>query len=113
MAKLTPPIENLSVEELELLIERARELREVRIDEAKAAIVARAKADAAAIGLTLQDVLGMETKRRKRSDAGIKLGPKYIGPNGETYGGRGPVPAWLRTLEAKGHKRDRYLAKPH
>lgn len=112
MANRLPSIENLSVEDLETLIDRARELRAVRLEEAKAAIVARVKADAAAIGLSVQDVLGLETKRRKRADAGLKLDPKYVGPNGETYGGRGPVPAWLRALEAKGHKREKYLAKP-
>ena len=29
--------------------------------------------------------------RREGVDAGIKLKPKYIGPNGEIYTGRGPT----------------------
>ena len=49
--------------------------------------------------------------RRQRSDKGIKLKAKYVGPNGETYTGRGPTPKWLRTLERKGEKREKFLVK--
>ena len=49
--------------------------------------------------------------RRQRSDKGVKLRPKYMGPNGETYTGRGPTPKWLRSLERKGEKREKFLVK--
>jgi len=49
--------------------------------------------------------------RRQRSDKGVKLKAKYVGPNGETYTGRGPTPKWLRTLERKGEKREKFLVK--
>jgi DNA-binding protein H-NS len=35
--------------------------------------------------------------------------PKYRGPNGETWAGRGLAPRWLTALEKNGKKRDRFL----
>jgi DNA-binding protein H-NS len=42
---------------------------------------------------------------------GRKAAPKYRGPNGETWAGRGLAPKWLVELEAKGKKRGQYLIK--
>jgi DNA-binding protein H-NS len=56
--------------------------------------------------------------RRDRSSAakakvhplkGKKAAPKYRGPNGETWAGRGLAPRWLTALEKKGKKRDSFL----
>lgn len=107
-----PNIDTLSVQELDALIERANELLDQRRQEAKSEFLAKMRADAAALGLSLDELMGKgRGGRQKRSDAGIKLKPKYIGPNGETYTGRGPTPGWLKALEAKGQKREKYLAK--
>ena len=50
-------------------------------------------------------------KGRKHRAEGKKAAPKYRGPNGETWAGRGLAPKWLVELEAKGKKRDQYLIK--
>jgi DNA-binding protein H-NS len=42
---------------------------------------------------------------------GKKAVPKYRGPDGETWAGRGLAPRWLLALEAKGKKREQYLIK--
>jgi DNA-binding protein H-NS len=42
---------------------------------------------------------------------GKKAAPKYSGPNGETWAGRGLAPKWLVELEAKGKKRNQFLIK--
>lgn len=42
---------------------------------------------------------------------GTKAVPKYRGPNGETWTGRGLAPRWLADLEGKGKKRASYLIK--
>lgn len=34
---------------------------------------------------------------------GIKVPPKYRGPNGETWAGRGAQPKWLAALISEGH----------
>jgi DNA-binding protein H-NS len=49
---------------------------------------------------------------RKHPAKGKKVAPKYRGPNGETWAGRGQTPRWLVELEGKGKKRDQYLIKP-
>jgi len=42
---------------------------------------------------------------------GKKVAPKYRGPGGETWSGRGLAPRWLADLEGKGKKRESYLIK--
>jgi DNA-binding protein H-NS len=45
---------------------------------------------------------------------GTKVKPKYLGPKGETWAGRGAVPRWLRAaMKATGKKRDAFLIKRH
>ena len=107
-----PKIDHLSYSELNALIEKAEALREDRQEEAKAEFIRKARKDAAAAGLDFDALLGRHSSgRRKRSDAGVKLKPKYVGPNGETYTGRGPTPKWLKDLEAKGTNRNKFLVK--
>src|SRR3954447_20817689 len=42
-------------------------------------------------------------KRSRKTLKGTKVAPKYRGPNGETWSGRGAQPRWLRALLTKGH----------
>ena len=42
---------------------------------------------------------------------GIKIAPKYRGPKGETWAGRGAHPRWLTALLAKGRKLESYAIK--
>ena len=64
-------------------------------------------------GKELQDQmqrLGMSASIRGRASLkGIKVEPKYRGPNGETWAGRGATPKWLTALMKEGHKRDEFL----
>jgi DNA-binding protein H-NS len=53
-----------------------------------------------------------KAKTRKNPLKGTKAAPKYRGPNGETWAGRGLAPRWLTALEKKGKKRDAFLIKP-
>lgn len=39
------------------------------------------------------------------------LKPKYLGPNGELWSGRGVMPKWIRGLIAAGRIRDEFLIK--
>jgi DNA-binding protein H-NS len=106
-----PDISELSIAQLNELIEHARETITAKKDEARAATLTELKSLAAAKGFTMEELIGRGGGgRRQRSDKGVKLKPKFIGPNGETYTGRGPTPGWLKALEAKGHKREKYLA---
>jgi DNA-binding protein H-NS len=40
---------------------------------------------------------------------GRKALPKYRGPNGETWVGRGLTPKWMTALEKKGKKRESFF----
>lgn len=112
MASKLPNIDNLSLAELNELIGRAQKAIASKKDEAKSGFLAKMRADAAAHGLDLDEILGKGSGgRRQRSDKGVKLKPKYMGPNGEIYTGRGPTPKWLKSLERKGEKREKFLVK--
>jgi DNA-binding protein H-NS len=107
-----PKLDDLNSNDLQALITKAQQLREDRRSSDRSELLDQFRQMASDAGFTLDEVVGRGAGgRRKRSDAGVKLKPKYVGPNGEIYTGRGPTPKWLKELEAKGHKRDRYLAK--
>jgi DNA-binding protein H-NS len=112
MASRLPNIDHLSLADLNELFAKTQKAIASRKDEAKSGFLAKMRADAAAAGLDLDEVLGKGTGgRRQRSDKGVKLKPKYLGPNGEIYTGRGPTPKWLKSLERKGEKREKFLVK--
>jgi DNA-binding protein H-NS len=50
---------------------------------------------------------------RSHPRKGIKVAPKYRGPNGETWAGRGATPKWLTALVKDGRKPEEFLiARP-
>lgn len=56
--------------------------------------------------------VGRQARKVAKSKPGRKRGkvaPKYRGPKGETWTGRGRAPRWLVGLEAQGRKRENYL----
>jgi DNA-binding protein H-NS len=50
--------------------------------------------------------------KRSHPAKGKKAAPKYRGPNGELWAGRGLPPRWLVELEKKGRKRESFLIAP-
>jgi len=64
----------------------------------------------AGVAPKVRRVRGSVAKTPKTA-AAKKLAPKYRGPDGETWSGRGLAPRWLTTLEAGGKKRESYLIK--
>jgi DNA-binding protein H-NS len=46
---------------------------------------------------------------RSHPRKGMKVAPKYRGPDGETWAGRGATPKWLTALMKQGRKRDEFL----
>jgi DNA-binding protein H-NS len=112
MASRMPNIEGLSLSDLNELLARVNRAIQAKKDDARTETLQKLKALAVAEGFSLDELVGKGPGgRRQRSDKGIKLKPKYVGPNGEIYTGRGPTPKWLKTLERKGEKRDKFLVK--
>lgn len=52
--------------------------------------------------------------RRKANtrQSGSTVAPKYRGPNGEIWSGRGLMPRWLSQLVSQGQARENFLIKP-
>ena len=112
MASRLPNIDGLSLADLNELQSRINRAIQARKDEVKVETLQKLKALAVSEGFSLDELIGKGNGgRRQRSDKGVKLRPKYMGPNGETYTGRGPTPKWLRSLERKGEKREKFLVK--
>lgn len=44
--------------------------------------------------------------------AGTTVAPKYRGPNGETWSGRGLMPRWLAALVAEGRTKEEFAVTP-
>jgi DNA-binding protein H-NS len=61
---------------------------------------------------TANDIRPAPVAKRSHPAKGKKAAPKYRGPNGETWAGRGLAPRWLVELEKKGKKRDSFLIAP-
>ena len=55
--------------------------------------------------------LGRPAGRTGRASAlrGVKVAPKYRGPGGETWAGRGATPRWLAALLEEGHSIEEFL----
>lgn len=77
-------------------------------------------ADAEAVGYSTADVLtelrsrqpgqpGAKRGRAPRADKGATTTPKYQGPNGELWSGRGQPPKWMKPLLATGKKKEDFL----
>ncbi len=114
MASRLPNIDNLSLSDLNELAARVQKAIAAKKDEERGETLNALKALAQSKGYSLDELLGKgggSGGRRQRSDKGVKLKPKYVGPNGEIYTGRGPTPKWLKSLERKGEKRDKFLVK--
>ena len=64
----------------------------------------------------LQRLEGAARRSSRTSRKGVKVAPKYRGPDGETWAGRGATPKWLAALKKEGHKPEEFLiarsAKP-
>jgi len=46
--------------------------------------------------------------KRASANKGRTVAPKYRGPNGETWTGRGVMPRWLAALVAQGRQREEF-----
>ena len=92
-----------------------------------ASTVADIRAKMQAFGITVKDLGGKSTgkktkagrpakssttgkvaKPRKSKAAGVPVAPKFKGPAGEAWSGRGLTPKWLKELEAQGRSRTEF-----
>ena len=90
-------LSSLSAADLTGLIERAKLELEKKKQSARAALIDEMTSRAAALGLSLDSLMGSKKSprtnvRQVRSDRSGKIGAKYRGPDGEEWTGRGRTP---------------------
>lgn len=59
-------------------------------------------------GKLSKDVVKGAIKRRPSKSAGTVVAPKFRGPNGETWSGRGLMPRWLSAQVASGKTKEQF-----
>jgi DNA-binding protein H-NS len=72
---------------------------------------AKATESAKTLGMSIEELFGRSPgggKRQTRHAKG-KQPPKYRGPNGEEWSGRGPTPRWMKPLLTKGKTKADFL----
>lgn len=94
-------------------VEIERKELEARIDELAALQKRRSKDDVSRPSKVAKNskTNAPSAKTKIHPLKGSKASPKYRGPNGETWSGRGLAPKWLTALEGKGKKRESFLIK--
>ena len=118
-------IENIDLDKIDLatlkkLADSASEKFHKRKKNERKDMVARWLAEAAAVGYSASDVMsemrggrsaagGAKRGRAPRADKGATAAPKYKGPNGELWSGRGQAPKWMKPLLANGKKKEDFL----
>jgi len=65
------------------------------------------------LGISVAELFGLHDKRRKRGPNKSQgpLPPKYRGPSGEEWSGKGPPPKWMKPHLANGKTKDDFLIK--
>ena len=113
--KTSIDLDGMSAQDLTALIEAAEAKRAEKQDEARTALIEEFRDKAAQLGLQLESLMPGSTAqaaapagRRTRRDAGGSVAPRFRGPNGETWTGRGRMPKWLSAMEASGRKKDEF-----
>ena len=108
--------------QIEKLQRQADDIKAKEFDKTVREIAAKMQA----FGITVKDLQramspGAKTagkaisNRKVNASAGKKQGtvpPKYRGPNGETWSGRGLTPRWLATLVTQGQAKEAFLIAP-
>src|SRR5512132_87464 len=108
MGLVEDALDRLPPTRLSEVIERVRAKRQAKEEEVRETLLSEFREKAAQMGVPFESLF---PGRRKRSDAGSPLTPKYRGPLGETWSGRGRMPTWLTHLEATGHNKEEYRIK--
>jgi len=113
MSKSQINLDSLSVEDLSQLIQEAEAKLAEKRESAKAALIEEMTAKAAALGMSLDALLGKQAAprtnvRKVRGDAGKSVAVKYRGPNDATWTGRGRMPKWLTEAIEHGKSKEEF-----
>ncbi len=83
---------------------KSRKLKELEV------LRAQISEKAQALGVSMEELFGLSRKRQTRHLRGPQP-PKYRGPNGELWSGKGPAPKWMKPHLAQGMTKADFLIK--
>jgi len=103
-------LDRLSIENLSTLEQAIREKHRAKQDEARQTARQSIEEQLQRTGLSLGDLFPelLPQTGRKRGEGG-PVPPKYRGPNGEMWSGRGHEPKWLQALTVEGRNKEEFL----
>jgi DNA-binding protein H-NS len=118
LKRMLAAIEGLSVGELRQIATAAEAKIRDKSEGEKRALKDEMERRAADLGISIRELFGEpgQPARRGRGKAAKKsegsgVEPKYKGPNGELWSGRGRMPKWLQAAQADGQARDNFLIR--
>lgn len=114
--------------QIEKLQKQAADIRSREFDKTVQDIVARMQA----FGITIKDIQAATARgtkapkgrakpraaakapadKARKSGAAATVAPKYRGPNGEVWSGRGLTPKWLAALIGEGKQKEQFAIQP-
>jgi DNA-binding protein H-NS len=99
-------LENLSIQELQALVNQAQTALTQKQQAARKDVIAQIKELAASIGVTVEIIDNAPAKKR----GGGSVEAKYRNPNNpsETWTGRGLAPKWMQALKAEGRDKEEF-----
>jgi DNA-binding protein H-NS len=103
-------LDRLSIESLGRISEIVQQTRQAKQDQARQTTRQTIEEQLQASGLSLRDLFPELLPGRRKGEGG-PVPPKYRGPLGETWSGRGHIPKWLAALEGTGRRRDEFLIR--
>ena len=80
-----------------------------KAEAAKIRVIAEALEKFEQLGLSLEDVI--ESEKKRKPAVRTPAAAKYMSPEGKTWSGRGATPLWIREREEAGGSRDEFLIK--
>lgn len=105
-------LDALTVPQLNEVLQEAERLKNSKLDAARTEFMNRVRAESEQLGLNFGSLFQEAPKRGRKPGSGQGKGnvaPKYRGPNGEEWSGRGRSPKWVQVAEAEGKSRDEFL----
>ncbi|MDR2506635.1 MAG: H-NS histone family protein [Candidatus Accumulibacter sp.] len=97
------------ITEIQQQIEALEAQKQKLIAQERSDIIEKIKAQIATYEIKASE-LGFKTLGKIKAKRGV-VPPKYKGPKGELWSGRGRKPAWFQMLEAQGLSTEQYLIK--
>ena len=80
-----------------------------QVDEALTGYRSTLERQLAALGSSVASLGGKVARRGRGAMKGMKVAPKYRGPDGDTWAGRGATPRWLKAAIKEGGKLEDFL----